>query len=87
MLVGGEIELGVQQIPELMSVNGAEIIGLLPGDLQTTTIFTCWRSPGAPKNRLPLCRTDGQRFSERPEAPLPECAPRYLSRPIRAKRK
>ena len=30
MLVGGEIELGVQQIPELMSVNGAEIIGLLP---------------------------------------------------------
>jgi len=28
MLVGGEIELGVQQIPELMSVNGAEIIAV-----------------------------------------------------------
>src|SRR5215470_10414020 len=39
MLVNGEVELGVQQIPELMSVSGIDIVGPFPGDLQATTIF------------------------------------------------
>ena len=38
-LVKGEADLAVQQIPELMSVQGVEIVGPLPGDLQTMTYF------------------------------------------------
>ena len=33
LLLTGEAELAVQQKPELMHVAGAEIVGLLPGDL------------------------------------------------------
>src|SRR5258705_408139 len=34
-----EADLAVQQIPELLSVEGVEIAGPLPGDLQTITVF------------------------------------------------
>ena len=40
LVANGEAELGVQQIQELMSVAGIEIIGPLPGDLQDTIIFS-----------------------------------------------
>jgi len=40
MVANGEAELGVQQIQELMSVAGIEIIGPLPGDLQDTIVFS-----------------------------------------------
>jgi molybdate transport system substrate-binding protein len=39
LLVNGEAELAVQQKPELMCVAGAEIVGLLPGDLNMVTEF------------------------------------------------
>jgi len=39
LLVTGEAELAVQQKPELMCVAGAEIVGLLPGDLNIVTVF------------------------------------------------
>jgi molybdate transport system substrate-binding protein len=39
MLVNGEVELGIQQIPELAFVNGVEVVGPLPGDLQAVTVF------------------------------------------------
>src|ERR1700680_2492068 len=39
LLMTGEAELAVQQKPELLHVAGAEIIGLLPGDLNVVTEF------------------------------------------------
>jgi molybdate transport system substrate-binding protein len=36
----GEAEIAVQQIPELMPVEGIEIVGPLPGDLQSFTRFS-----------------------------------------------
>jgi molybdate transport system substrate-binding protein len=39
LLLTGEAELAVQQKPELMHVQGAEIVGLLPGDLNVVTMF------------------------------------------------
>jgi molybdate transport system substrate-binding protein len=39
LLMSGEAELAVQQKPELLHVAGAEVIGLLPGDLNVVTEF------------------------------------------------
>jgi molybdate transport system substrate-binding protein len=39
MLVSGEVDLAVQQIPELIFVSGVELVGPLPGDLQAITVF------------------------------------------------
>jgi molybdate transport system substrate-binding protein len=39
LLVSGEVELAVQQKPELLQVPGIEILGLLPGDLHMVTVF------------------------------------------------
>jgi molybdate transport system substrate-binding protein len=39
LLMTGEAELAVQQKPELLHVAGAEVIGLLPGDLNVVTEF------------------------------------------------
>jgi molybdate transport system substrate-binding protein len=39
LLMSGEAELAVQQKPELLHVAGAEVIGLLPGDLNVITEF------------------------------------------------
>ena len=39
LLMTGEVELAVQQKPELLHVAGAEVIGLLPGDLNVVTEF------------------------------------------------
>src|ERR1700729_3679503 len=39
LLLTGEAELAVQQKPELLHVAGAEVIGLLPGDLNVITEF------------------------------------------------
>jgi molybdate transport system substrate-binding protein len=52
MVAAGEIELAAAQIPELLAVPGADVVGPLPPELQTTTIFsvglgTDARDPGA----------------------------------------
>src|SRR5579862_117197 len=39
LLMTGEVELAVQQKPELLHVAGVEVIGLLPGDLNVVTEF------------------------------------------------
>jgi molybdate transport system substrate-binding protein len=36
----GEAEIGLQQISEIMSVSGADLVGPLPDELQTVTIYT-----------------------------------------------
>jgi len=35
----GEVDLAVQQVPELLHVPGIEIVGSLPGDLHMVTVF------------------------------------------------
>lgn len=39
LLASGEVDLAVQQKPELLQVQGIEILGLLPGDLHMVTVF------------------------------------------------
>lgn len=38
-LASGEVDLAVQQVPELLHVPGVEIVGPLPGDLHMVTVF------------------------------------------------
>ncbi|HZC56680.1 MAG TPA: substrate-binding domain-containing protein [Xanthobacteraceae bacterium] len=45
LLLSGEAELAVQQKPELLHVAGAEIVGLLPGDLNLITAFAAGMMP------------------------------------------
>ena len=39
-VASGEVELAVQQISELLVVPGIEVVGPLPGDIQTVAIFS-----------------------------------------------
>ena len=39
LLASGDVDLAVQQKPELLQVPGFEILGLLPGDLHMVTVF------------------------------------------------
>lgn len=39
-LLRNEVELGLQQMPELMAVPGIDIVGPVPGDFQKLTIFS-----------------------------------------------
>lgn len=54
MLAAGEIELAAAQIPELLAVPGVQVVGPLPAELQTMTIFSVAlaaeaKDPGAGK--------------------------------------
>jgi molybdate transport system substrate-binding protein len=46
-LVRKEVEVGVQQLPELMAVPGIDIVGPLPPDIQVVTVFSAGLSSGA----------------------------------------
>jgi len=39
LLVSGEVDLAIQQMSELLSVPGVELVGPLPGELQSVTTF------------------------------------------------
>jgi molybdate transport system substrate-binding protein len=39
LLIDGEVELAIQQKPELMDVSGVEVVGPLPGDFNHVTAF------------------------------------------------
>ena len=43
----GEAEIGLQQISEIMSVAGADLVGPLPDELQTVTVYTAGIPAGA----------------------------------------
>jgi molybdate transport system substrate-binding protein len=46
-LLRKDVEVGVQQLPELMAVPGIDIVGPLPPDLQTMTVFSAGLSAAA----------------------------------------
>ena len=46
-LVRKEVEIGIQQLPELMAVPGIDIIGPLPPDVQMMTVFSAGLSANA----------------------------------------
>src|SRR3984893_15441536 len=52
LLMTGEAELAVQQKPELLHVAGAEVIGLLPGDLNVVTEFAAAIMAGSKNGEL-----------------------------------
>jgi molybdate transport system substrate-binding protein len=61
-VVAGEAELAVQQIPELMAVDGVEVVGPLPQELQQVTvssggIFTASKQPQAAEELLQFLKT------------------------------
>lgn len=41
LLARGEIELGFQQMSEFLEVQGIEVAGLLPPEIQSVTLFAC----------------------------------------------
>lgn len=58
----GEVDLAVQQVPELLHVPGIEIVGPLPGDLHMVTVFvagipTDSRKPALAKALIESLRT------------------------------
>jgi molybdate transport system substrate-binding protein len=46
-LLRKEAEIGIQQMPELLAVPGIDIVGPLPPELQTTTVFSAGLSTSA----------------------------------------
>jgi molybdate transport system substrate-binding protein len=46
-LVRREVEIGIQQLPELMAVPGIDIVGPLPADVQLMTVFSAAVSTSA----------------------------------------
>jgi molybdate transport system substrate-binding protein len=46
-LVRKEVEIGIQQLPELMAVPGIDIVGPLPPEIQVVTAFVAGLSTGA----------------------------------------
>src|SRR4029079_8878178 len=46
-LVRKEVEVGIQQLPELMAVPGIDIVGPLPPEIQTVTVFSAGLSSNA----------------------------------------
>jgi molybdate transport system substrate-binding protein len=46
-LLRKEVEVGIQQLPELMAVPGIDIVGPLPPELQSITVFSVGVSTGA----------------------------------------
>jgi len=46
-LLRKEVEIGVQQMPELMAVPGIDIVGPLPPDIQSMTVFSVGLSTAA----------------------------------------
>ena len=51
-LVRKEVEIGIQQLPELMAVPGIDIVGPLPADIQLMTVFSAGLSTVGQERRM-----------------------------------
>jgi molybdate transport system substrate-binding protein len=49
-LVSGDVDIAVQSKPELSSTEGVEIVGPLPGDLGSTTVFAAGVGASSPNS-------------------------------------
>lgn len=47
LVVAGEVELAIQQEPEVMSVAGVDMVGPLPPDLNNITVFAAGIGAGS----------------------------------------
>jgi molybdate transport system substrate-binding protein len=65
LVAKGEIEIAIQQISEILPVQGAELVGPLPGDLQLTTVFATGIGTGA---KEPAAAKEFTRFLTSPAA-------------------
>jgi len=50
LLVSGDVDIAVQSKPELSSTEGVEIVGPLPGDLGSTTVFAAGVGASSPNS-------------------------------------
>ena len=41
IIASGEVEIGFQQMSELLRVDGVDVVGPLPGEIQHTTVISC----------------------------------------------
>ena len=64
-LVSGEADIAIQQMPELLHVKGAEVVGPLPGDLQNVTMFAAGIPSGSAQAEAAKALI---RFLQTPEA-------------------
>jgi molybdate transport system substrate-binding protein len=52
LVANGAVELGFQQLSELMTLPGIKVIGALPPEIQTITVFSGGVSPGCDRAEL-----------------------------------
>jgi molybdate transport system substrate-binding protein len=65
LVAKGEVELGFQQLSELLHVQGIELLGPLPADIQITTVFSAGACAGS---RNPDAAREVLKFMTSPEA-------------------
>jgi len=65
LLIGGEADIAIQSKPELLSVNGVEVVGPLPGDLAFTVVYAASVQSGAASSDAAKALV---KFLESPEA-------------------
>lgn len=63
-LTTSEVDLAIQQIPELLHVPGVEIVGTLPGDLHMVTVFVAGIPTGSTRPMLAKALIESLRTEE-----------------------
>jgi molybdate transport system substrate-binding protein len=68
----GEVEVGLQQMPELMAVPGIDIVGPLPDDIQSITVFSVGTLSGSAQ------ADEARRFADFMRAPAVQAVLREM---------